>query len=101
MVAEELDSVDKAGVEIARQLVQHILGGWGGGGGGAGVGGGMLRQGAKSKCGMKREEARLPPWKRVGEHTVEGTGAGGTLSATATTMWGQEQPEEKKPASVT
>lgn len=50
---------------------------------------------------MKREEARLPPWKRVGEHTVEGTGAGGTLSATATTMWGQEQPEEKKPASVT
>nr|AAM97152.1 hypothetical protein [Oryza sativa Japonica Group]ABF98456.1 hypothetical protein LOC_Os03g49820 [Oryza sativa Japonica Group] len=28
---EELDSVDKAGVEIARQLVQHILGGWGGG----------------------------------------------------------------------
>lgn len=27
MVAEELDSVDKAGVEIARQLVQHILGG--------------------------------------------------------------------------
>ncbi|BAH92334.1 Os03g0705566 [Oryza sativa Japonica Group] len=57
--------------------------------------------GAKSKCGMKREEARLPPWKRVGEHTVEGTGAGGTLSATATTMWGQEQPEEKKPASVT
>lgn len=80
MVAEELDSVDKAGVEIARQLVQHILGGGG---------------------GMKREEARLPPWKRVGEHTVEGTGAGGTLSATATTMWGQEQPEEKKPASVT
>lgn len=78
MVAEELDSVDKAGVEIARQLVQHILGrrAW-------------------------REEARLPPWKRVGEHTVEGTGAGGTLSATATTMWGQEQPEEKKPASVT
>lgn len=85
MVAEELDSVDKAGVEIARQLVQHILGGGGGGEG----------------RGMKREEARLPPWKRVGEHTVEGTGAGGTLSATATTMWGQEQPEEKKPASVT
>uniref|UniRef100_I1PEU5 Uncharacterized protein n=1 Tax=Oryza glaberrima TaxID=4538 RepID=I1PEU5_ORYGL len=57
--------------------------------------------GAKSKCGMKREEARLPPWKRVGEHTVEGTGAGGTLSATATTMWCQEQPEEKEAASVT